>query len=81
MKLPKEFRGKYVTRSAFAKMQAEKHRLERDIRIMVTGSIPEIIFVKEKYRKQYDFWDDIVTVLKTIAKKELPEKKLKNEVK
>jgi len=37
-KLPANLRGKYVTRAAFVKMQAEKNRLLKDIKLMACGS-------------------------------------------
>lgn len=76
-KIPKSLRGKYVSRAAFAKMQGEKNRLQRDIHTLVMGQMHEVILLKEKYRKQYQFWEDIVSELKIIAKKELPESKHK----
>lgn len=72
-KIPASMKGKYVTRAAFAKLQAENHRMKKDIYIMVMGSIPECVFVKEKYRKEFDFWNDIKSELKKLAKKELPK--------
>ena len=66
-----------LARAAFAKMQAEKQRLEKDIRIMVMGSMPDSILVKQKYRKQFKFWDDIMDGLREIAKEELPRLKAK----
>lgn len=73
MKLPKDLRGKYVTRAAFAKMQAEKHRLEKDIRTMVMGNMADAILVKEKWRKEFQFWKDFHEGLREIARRELPE--------
>lgn len=81
MKLPKNLRGKYVTRAAFAKMQGERDRLKKDIHTLVTGSIPDVIFLKEKYRKEYKFWKDIQDGLREIAKRELPALKAKYGIK
>lgn len=72
--LPANLRGKYVSRAAFAKLQAENHRLKKDIHTMVTGSIPDVIFVKEKYHKEF-------YGLREIAKKELPALKAKYGIK
>ena len=77
MKLPTNLRGKYVTRAAFAKMQAEKHRLKKDIRTMVMGSLPERIAVREKYMQEFRFWEDVMQGLREIAKQELPRLKEK----
>jgi hypothetical protein len=71
MKLPKNLRGKYVSRAAFAKMQAEKQRLQNDIRVIVHGGA-EGLKVWAKWRKHYNFWDEMNAALKEIAKKELP---------
>lgn len=79
--LPANLRGKYVSRAAFAKLQAENHRLKKDIHTMVTGSIPDVIFVKEIYRKEFQFWKDIQDGLREIAKKELPALKAKYGIK
>lgn len=38
LKLPAALRGKYVTRAAFVKLQAEKKRLLADIKLMALGS-------------------------------------------
>lgn len=72
MKLPKNLRGKYVTRAAFAKMQAEKQRLEKDIKLIVRGGA-EGLEIWSKWRKRFKFWDDVNLALKEIAKRELPE--------
>ena len=72
MKLPKHLKGKYVTRAAFAKLQGEKQRLEKDIKLMVKGE-SEGVKAWAKWRKHYKFWDDINYLLKEIAKKELPK--------
>lgn len=71
-KLPKEFKGKYVSRASFAKMQADRNRLKKDIYTMVMGSMPDVILLKQKYRKEFQLWEDINEGLREIAKKELP---------
>jgi len=81
MKLPPNLKGKYVTRSAFAKLQGERDRLKKDIRILVTGGIVDAIRVKEKYRKEYKFWEDLKNGLREIAKKELSKYKDLGEAK
>jgi hypothetical protein len=67
--LPKSLKGKYVTRSAFAKMQGEKQRLEKDIYTLVMGDMVDAIFLKKKYRdrfeKEKEFWDEIKKLLKS----------------
>ena len=73
MKLPKNLRGKYVTRAAFAKMQAEKQRLKKDIHTMLMGNLAEAVLVEEKYIKEFQFWEDIKDGLREIAKEELPK--------
>ena len=80
MKLPKNLRGKYVTRAAFAKMQAEKQRLQNDIKTIVKGG-EDGLKVWTKWRKHYKFWDDINLCLKEIAKRELPKLREKYGIK
>lgn len=72
MKLPKEFKGKYVTRAAFAKMQAEKQRLFNDIRLMAMGGA-EGGTIWYKWRKYFKIRNDFNNILREIAQKELPE--------
>lgn len=69
--LPKELRGKYVTRAAFAKMQAEKQQLEKDIKLMVMGGAEGGV-IWNKWRKHFKFWSDISQALREKAEKELP---------
>lgn len=81
MKLPKDLRGKYVTRAAFAKMQAEKQRLKKDIHTIVMGDLLERMEVIKKWRKEFQFWKDIQEGLREIAKRELPALKEKYNIK
>lgn len=69
--LPKSLNRKYVSRAAFARMQAEKQRLMKDIRLMVKGG-DEGLEVWKKWKKHYKFWEDIQEGLIEIAKKEMP---------
>jgi len=50
VKLPKELKGKYVTRAAFAKMQGELKRLGRDMYRMIHLGDKSIY---DKYREQF----------------------------
>lgn len=70
-------KGTYVSRAVFAKQQAEIHRLKKDIYTLVMGSMPEAILLKEKYRKEFEFWNEIKTELKKLAEKELPKLRAK----
>jgi hypothetical protein len=81
MKLPKNLRGKYVTRAAFAKMQAEKQRLKNDIYKMVMGTSEDFVEIFDKYEKEFHFWKDLEDGLREIAKKELPKLKEKYGIK
>ena len=65
-KLPKELRGKYVTRAAFAKMQGEKQRLYADIKIMITGGAEGGI-VWQKWRKHFKQQNWLSDALRDIA--------------
>lgn len=71
MKLPKNLKGKYVSRAAFAKMQAEKQRLYNDIKLMTIGGAEGGV-VWNKWRKHFKQNDWINQALREIAKKELP---------
>jgi hypothetical protein len=66
--LPKHLKGKYVTRAAFAKMQGEKQRLEKDIYTLVMGSMQAAIFLKMEYRKKYEKDKQFVNMLKELLK-------------
>jgi len=60
MKLPKHLKGKYVTRAAFAKMQAEKQRLFADIKLMTMGGAEGgVVWTKwRKHFKKEKFFND-----------------------
>ena len=80
MKLPSNLKGKYVSRAAFAKMQAEKQRLYNDIRLMSIGGAEGGV-VWSKWRKHFKFQNEFNAALREIAERELPEilKRRKNE--
>jgi hypothetical protein len=80
MKLPKNLKGKYVTRAAFAKMQAEKQRLYNDIKLMATGGAEGGI-VWSKWRKHFKIQNEFNAALREIAKRELPALRLKYGIK
>jgi len=80
-KLPPELRGKYVSRASFAKLQAEKHRLKKDIYTMVMDSEGKGLSVFKKWRHEFQFWKDIQDGLREIAKQELPKLKEKYNLK
>jgi hypothetical protein len=71
-KLPSKFRGKYVSRAAFAKMQAEKQRLYEDIRLIVSGGAVGGV-TWSKWRKHFKIQNEFDAMLREIAKKELPK--------
>lgn len=71
-KLPANLRGKYVSRAAFAKMQAEKQRLMEDIRLMVSGTF-QGMGIWEKWQKHFNFNAQLDQALKEIAREELPK--------
>lgn len=75
-KLPANLRGKYVSRAAFAKMQAEKQRLIEDIRLMVSGSAEGGV-TWSKWSKHFKFNAQLDQALREIAKQELPKLKEK----
>lgn len=79
-KLPANLRGKYVSRAAFAKMQAEKQRLMEDIRLMVSGSA-EGGTIWNKWRRHFRFNARLDQALREIAAKELPKLKEKYGIK
>lgn len=81
MKLPKDLRGKYVTRAAFAKMQAENQRLKNDIKTIVMDTNGRGRAVFNKWRQEFQFWNDIQDGLREIAKRELPALKEKYNLK
>ena len=68
MKLPKNLRGKYVTRAAFAKMQAEKQRLEADIKLMCSGSAEGGV-VWQKWRKHFKTNEEFTFMLRGMLTK------------
>ena len=55
LKLPPNLRGKYVSRAAFAKMQGEKNRLEKDVYTLVMSKdFSKLAFIKNEYRKKFE---------------------------
>lgn len=76
-KIPKSMKGKYVSRAVFAKLQSENHRLKHDIYTMLMVDSIEAIRIRQKYRKEFRFWEQINAELKKIAKEELPKLKAK----
>lgn len=82
MKLPANMRGKYVSRAAFARMQAERDRLSKDIRFMVmSDDMVEVIMLKRKYKEKFVKYEKIMEGLRQIAKEELPKLKEKYGIK
>ena len=80
-KLPVNLCKKYVSRAAFAKMQAEKQRLEKDIYLLVMGDINTALDVSLKWKKIFQRNKWISDGLKEIAKQELPKLKEKYGIK
>lgn len=72
-KLPDNLKGKYVSRSVFAKMQAEKQRLYNDIRLIVNGGLIGGN-VLNKWRKHFKEENWLNEALREIAKEELAKK-------
>lgn len=63
-KLPPEFRGKFVSRSAFAKMQNEKQRLEKDIYNLVFPKTDAAFSaLVSKYRKHFRRYEWLTEIL------------------
>lgn len=70
--LPKEMRGKYVSRAAFVKLQAEKKRLENEIKLMVSGTAEGGV-VWTKWKKHYKIEASFYSALrKYVLKEEKP---------
>jgi hypothetical protein len=61
-------KGTYVSRAAFAKMQGERDRLLKDIYTFAMGDIPDVIFLRSKWREKFrkDKW--LIDALKEAAK-------------
>lgn len=75
VKLPASMRGKYVSRAAFAKMQGEKQRLEKDIYLMVMGGIATSFEIQMKWKTKFEKDKEFSDMLRGIAQKELPKYK------
>jgi hypothetical protein len=71
-KLPANLRGKYVSRAAFAKMQGEKQRLERDIYFLIIGNTHQFREVWTRWKKKFQYDKDFSDALREIAKRDLP---------
>jgi len=56
-----------VSRSTYQKVVEENKRLLKDIKTMVYGDIPSIIFLKEKYRKKFQSEKDFNQMMKNIS--------------
>lgn len=80
-KLPANLRGKYVSRAAFAKMQAEKQRLEKDIYFIIMGEIKDSFPVRIKWKEKFERDKELSDMLREIAKQELPKLKEKYGIK
>jgi len=76
-KKPTPLNRKYVSRAAFAKMQAEKKRLQKDIYVMIMGSIDESFKVWRQYHKKFMQDKELADMLREIARKELPKLRAK----
>lgn len=47
-------KGKYVSRAVFVKLQMERDRLKKDIRVLVMGeNVNEYVAVRKKWRKVF----------------------------
>lgn len=75
VKLPPSLRGKYVSRAAFAKMQGEKQRLEKDIYLMVMGGVAISVDIQMKWIAKFEKNKKLSDMLREIARKELPNYK------
>lgn len=80
-KLPANLCKKYVSRAAFAKMQAEKQRLEKDIYLMVMGEMKTHFAIRMKWKKKFEKDKQLSDMLREIAKQELPKLKEKYGIK
>ncbi|MDY8137586.1 hypothetical protein [Aquimarina sp. 2201CG5-10] len=58
-----------VNRSTYQKVVEENKRLLRDIKVLVNGSIPEVIFLKDKYQKRFKSEKELNDLLRYAAKK------------
>lgn len=57
-----------VSRSVYQKMVEENKRLMNDIKTLVYGDIPTIIFLKEKYRKKFESEKEFNQMLIDVSK-------------
>lgn len=78
--LPKSMKGKYVSRAAFAKMQGEKQRLEKDIYVMVMGSIFHSIEVRRKYKEKFEKDKSFSDALRELLKGQMSKNNQKDVV-
>lgn len=76
-KLPKGLSKLFVSRAAFASMQAKKQELEKDIYIMLLGKHSASLEVRLKYVKKFERDKMITDGLRLLAKKEWPSLKKK----
>ena len=67
-------RGTYVSRAAFTTLQMENRKLKEHIHTLVMGSIPDVIFLKAKYRKEFGADDMFFKELKVEAIKSFNSK-------
>ena len=68
--------GTYVSRAVYAKLQAERNRLLKDIEVMACGEPVDAIQMRFKWRKKFEqdkkFWDTVKIAAVQYAK-EHPE--------
>lgn len=56
-----------VKRSTYQKVVEENKRLLKDIKTLVYGDIPQIIFLKDKYRKKFQAEKDFNQLMKDVS--------------
>jgi len=66
-------RGTYVSRSVYAKLQAENKRLMADIKVMATGECFEAIQLRMKWRKVFKAQKELEEMLRSV----LSDKKIR----
>lgn len=57
----------HVSRSTYQKVVEENKRLTKDIKTLVYGDIPSIIFLKDKWRKKFQSEKDFNQMMKDVS--------------
>lgn len=66
-------RGKYVSRAAFAKMQADRDRMKKDLYLITMGGKEKGLEVFRKWKQKFLEQQYLNDMLKEYALKELPK--------